>query len=70
MEKQNNSLAWVDPALAVEHEVTEADRKAADALWQPAGDTECKNCGRVSPFVDIYFDYCRHCLRDAHPEQI
>ena len=63
MEKQNNSLAWVDPALVVEPEATDAAK-----LFEPAGDTECKNCGRVSPFADIYFDHCRHCVAEAHPE--
>ena len=63
MAKENNSLAWVDPALAVEPEATDAGK-----LFEPAGDTKCNTCGRVSPFKDIYFDTCRHCVATAHPE--
>jgi len=52
------SLKWIDPAL---------DAKADDKIViKPQGETKCTTCGKVSPFKDIYFDHCKHCVSLAH----
>ena len=54
------SLAWVDP------ELEKAPAKELKFDLTPQTHATCKNCGRESEWKDVYFDYCKHCVREAH----
>ena len=64
MEGKNMAgLGWIDPAF---DKPTETEEKEFPFGKPVTGLTKCENCGKMKEWKDIYFDYCKSCVRDAH----
>jgi hypothetical protein len=55
-------LGWIDPTF------NETPDETGESIFgKPVtGLVECENCGRKKEFKDIFFDYCRSCVHEAH----